>query len=428
MIGSPTIESDRTLSRWWLALGAVALLWVLAWYLDSFQEGWGTIDLAVYRWGGETASASDDLYDQLFEGFLLFTYTPFAAAAFIPMSWVGWTTLQAIVLLADLIALLVVVAASMRSLGYRLDAGGIGLTMAIAALGARLEPVEETLHFGQVNLVLMAVVVCDLLLPDSSRVKGIGVGLAAGFKLTPAIFIVYLLASRRLAAVVRALAAGAATVVVGFVVLPAESADFWFGRLFMDSERVGGVAYLANQSINAAIVRFSGSTSGESALWLPVAVLLAAFGIWVAVRVRVRGSELAGVLVCALTGLLISPVSWSHHWVWFVPGLVLAVHGARSVILRHGAWRWPVVALCGAAAAFALWAPGWMWRAPAREHRELNWSATESIQGNLYVIVGLALLAWAAWWALRPRVGGPAGDPRGGLADQRSVGSPMNTA
>ena len=183
--------------------------------------------------------------------------------------------------------------------------------MAIAALGARLEPVEETLYFGQVNLVLMAVVVCDLLLPDSSRVKGIGVGIAAGFKLTPAIFVVYLLATRRFAAVARALAAGAATVVVGFLVLPAESADFWFGRLFMDSERVGGVAYLANQSLNATIVRFSGSTSGESPLWLPVAAVVGAFGIWVAVRVRRRGSELAGVLVCALTGLLVSPVSWS---------------------------------------------------------------------------------------------------------------------
>ncbi len=396
------------LSAWWLLVGSVLVACVLARYVSDWvdKDGWGMIDLRVYRWGGDVARETDQLYDLQYDGFLPFTYTPFAAATFIPMALLTWSVAQAGMVLLNVTALLVTVGASVRSLGYELDKGGIGVVLAISAVGAMLEPVDETFHFGQVNLILMAIVVCDLLLPDTSRFKGIGVGVATGFKLTPAIFIPYLLLTKRLTAGVRAVVAAAATVAVGFVVLPSESTDFWFQHLFLDSTRVGGVAYVANQSVNGFVIRLTDAASGTTGLWLPLALAVAAVGFWTAVRVQRRGPELAGVLVCALTGLLISPVSWSHHWVWFVPALVLGFHLAR----KSGSW--PAWIALGAGTLVVSQPLRLIWRVPSSGDREFSWTAAQMLQGNVYVVLGLVVLALAAWWTTRPPANEPGEAPR----------------
>ncbi len=365
------------------------------------EDGWSTIDLRVYHWGGTMARETDQLYFLKYENFLPFTYTPFAAATFLPLTLFAFWAVQAGMIVLNVIALIVTTAVSLRSLGYRLDKGSIGVVLAIAAVGAMLEPVDSTLHFGQINLILMAIVVADLLLPDDSRFKGIGVGIATGLKLTPAIFIPYLLLTRRYAAGVRAMITAAATVMIGFIVLPPESADFWFERLFMDSTRVGGVAYVSNQSVNAFVVRLTDATSGTTALWYPIAAVVAVVGFWIAVRVQRRGPELAGVLVCALTGLLVSPVSWSHHWVWLVPAGVLGFH----VAFQRGTWQaW--TALVAAAVLFSR--PVWIiWRVPSTNDREFAWTVTETVQGNLYVLLGIAMLAYAWWWSTKTPVREP---------------------
>jgi alpha-1,2-mannosyltransferase len=342
----------------------------------------------------------------------MFTYTPFAAVVFAPLSVLSVLASNIAMTLASVVALVVTVGASLRSLGYRTDWGWAGATLAIAAVGATLEPVHETLAFGQVNLVLMAIVVVDLCLPDTSRFKGIGVGLATGFKLTPAIFIPYLFLTRRWAAGARAVATAAGTVVFAFAVLPAESADFWFDRLLIDSERLGGVAYVANQSVRGALIRWTGSVDGAVLVWWTLAAIGAVTGLWAAARLSRRGPELAGIVVCALTGLLISPVSWSHHWVWIVPALVLGFDLAR----RH-AWAWILVALGVVVFSAELWAPGIIWQVPARNHAELSWTWTQTIVGNVYLVVGVVGLVSGLVLAVR------AGTDR---SDRRSVDVRMN--
>jgi alpha-1,2-mannosyltransferase len=368
-----------------VVLFALSVAATLNWVYDV--NDFFPVDLDVYTWGGDTVRSGGDLYDERYAGFLLFTYTPFAAAAFVPLSLVSFDVLKVLVFGVGVAAVAVSVWLSLGSLGYARNAVRVALTFGLGAVALFFEPVRETLTFGQVNLVLMVIVLADLCLPDTSRWKGVGVGIATGFKLTPAIFIVYLLVTRRWTAALRSVAAAAATVAVGFVVLPAESAQFWFDRVFLDSARVGGVPFVANQSINAALFRAIGDQASARPFWLLAVVIVAPVGLWLAARLSRAGHELAGIVTCATVGLLVSPVSWSHHWVWVVPALVLGVDTAwrhRTLI-----WPWVLVGL-GSAAFLVRPKPGWIWQVPNRADQELDWTFSETIVGNLYVLVALA--------------------------------------
>src|SRR5207244_8037628 len=156
------------------------------------------------------------------------------------------------------------------------------------------------LGFGQVNLLLMLLVLVDLAQPDGRRWKGAGVGLAAAIKLTPAIFIGYLVLTRRLRAAVVACATFAAAVALGFLALPAPSRRFWFGGLFLNSERVGGVAYAGNQSVNGALVRLFGGVCQARPEWFAVAVLIGGSGFLLTACASRRGLALYGIPICRL--------------------------------------------------------------------------------------------------------------------------------
>src|SRR5690606_24023381 len=132
--------------------------------------------------------------------------------------------------------------------------------------------------------------------------------------------------TRRWRATIVSSATFAATVVVGAVALPAESKDFWFDRLFMDSERVGGVGYVGNQSLHGTIARLAGSVDAAELWWWASVLVVGALGMVLAAWASRRGREVMGVLLCALTGLLVSPISWSHHWVWLIPALTGCAH------------------------------------------------------------------------------------------------------
>ena len=182
-----------------------------------------------------------------------------------------------------------------------------------------LGPVQQTLDLGQVNLVLMLLVLADLSLPDRARFKGIGLGLAAGFKLTPLIFVLYLLLTRRFRAAAVALSTFAATIAASLVLLPGPAREFWFGGLFLNSRRTGNNAYVGNQSLHGMLARLVGETAASQLPRAALPVLAGLAGVLLAAWWSRRGQEAIGILTCALAGLLASPISWAHHWVWAAP-------------------------------------------------------------------------------------------------------------
>jgi alpha-1,2-mannosyltransferase len=398
--------SDRTLLRRrpGLTAGTLALavpVAVLTVVYVNQANHWFMTDLQVYRWGGLLARRSGPLYTAEFGGALSFTYPPVAAAVFELLSVLPMLAVKEIVITGSVLALFASAWFAWGGAGVRGSWARAAAALAVTDIALCTDPVQQTIDLGQVNLILMAVVLADLLAPGDRWWRGAGVGLATGLKLTPGIFIAYLLVTRRFRAAGAATVAFALTVAAGFVVLPGPSRQYWLGGLFLDSGRPGPVIYASNQSLSGAIARLAGGGRPALPYWLAAALLVAAGGLLAARWAHRRGCELAAVSVCAVTGLLVSPVSWDHHWVWIVPVLVTVAHAAW----RHRSWAaW--VGLAGLILVFlaypAVGQPGdpaamkgLIWSVPAGGQREYGWHGWQLVRGNLYTLAGLGMLCAA---------------------------------
>jgi alpha-1,2-mannosyltransferase len=176
--------------------------------------------------------------------------------------------------------------------------------------------------------------------------------------------------------------------------------------VFYDQRRVGNPANPSDQSLSGAVARLAGTGDPPRVWWL-VAVLVAGLaGLTVAVWAHYRGYRLTGFLCCAITGLLVSPFSWTHHWVWVVPLLTwLAVTAWRR---RAAAWRVTAAWWATAAGAAALFS-GFV-SLPPPGHPP---GAGTMAASDLYVLAGLALLAATGVGMARRREPARAGCGRG---------------
>lgn len=288
------------------------------------------VDFKVYDVTGSAVLNGVSPYDIATDIGFQFIYPPFAALLFTPLAltsvhvgFVIWTFLSVLALeVAAWLAMGLVEREPTRRAKYALLATVIGLPTGALVM-----------HFnvGQVTVFLMLLVLIDLA-RGPGRFQGIGIGIAAGIKLTPLIFIVYLLLTRRFRAAAVATATFLATVVIGFITLPGASVAWW-GGLVLDTERMNatGPAGAFNQSINGVLGEVGGVLSAQW-LWLTLAVVIGIAGLAISAMASRRGMEAAGVMACAVTGLLISPLSWPQHWVWLIPGLALWMWWARR---RH---------------------------------------------------------------------------------------------
>jgi alpha-1,2-mannosyltransferase len=428
--------TGRDTPRWLLPACAVALVAVLAVYVADLVTHLPVMaamrDLVVYREGGlivrHVSPAYDGhlaspLYDWTGQHGVQFTYPPFAAVIFAVASVVPWTVLRWAMALASLAALGSSLWLTFGSLGYR-DRPTVRLAAAlgVSALALVTEPVQQTLALGQVNLLLMLLIVADLLTGDRTRWwHGIGLGIAAGIKLTPLIFIPYLVLVRRYRQAATATVTFAATVILGYAVLPRDSGTYWADGLVFKANRIVFLGTRGNQSLRGVLTRVAGSVTAGTAPWFVIAALVLVVGLVAAALLYRAGHPVPGMLACALTGLLVSPLSWDHHWVWVAPGLVLLVHlgvqargavraswwtAAGVLLVVFGAWPqfWDL-------AQAGLTPAGLFWYGPATYfargdqpwYHEFHWHGLQIVAGNSLVLAGLAGLAALVVAAVRVR-------------------------
>jgi alpha-1,2-mannosyltransferase len=356
------------------------------------------VDLTIYRYGGEAVLSGAHLYDLRFPGALAFTYPPLPALLFTALTLPSMALLKPLLTGANLVLLPLMLAFALRLAPLELSltrARAIRLALLASALALWLEPVWTTLRYGQIDLLIGAVILYDLSRPDGSRWKGAGIGLAVAIKLTPAIFALYLLLTRRLRAAAVSLAVFLGAVALGFALIPGDSRAFWGGD-FLRSGRVGRIENAANQSLRGAWSRLLHSMSIET-VWLCTAALIVLAGMTLAVLAGRRGDDARGFSLCALTGLLVSPISWTHHWALAVPALMLFAIDARR--------RRSALALLAAAAAAVLALIHVTWWVPVNRprHSELHLGALQLIYSNAYVGIALVGLAAGSVSALRSR-------------------------
>jgi alpha-1,2-mannosyltransferase len=385
-----------------LALSVAARL---AWtYLAP--NGANFVDLHVYVGGAATIGTGHALYDFVYADQtpdfpLPFTYPPFAAVVFYPLHLLPFGFLSLVWTVGIMAALYGVVRISQRlspASGRCPHGGGHRAAMCWTAVGIWIEPLRSTLDYGQINVFLCLAVLYAVY---STRwwLSGLLVGLAAGIKLTPAISGLYFLGVKRWGTVLFAAVVFVATVGISALVL-GDQARYYFTDLIFDADRVGSVATSQNQSWRGGISRIVGHDAGYS---LPVLVAIALTAVLAVLAWRAIGAgdgekpdRLGGIVVVQLFGLLLSPVSWTHHWVWLLPTMIWLIHGPLRD--RRGAqilgWGWLVLTLIGppwllSFAQPTIWQTGRPWY--------LAWA------GLVYIVAAVATLAWVASTGRRSR-------------------------
>lgn len=384
------------------------------------------IDLRVYLLGAQHAFAAD-LYDQQYPvASLPFTYPPFGAIVMAPLGHLPFPVAATLVTATSCAALMLVTRRTLAC-ASPLGRGGAGrwwwfIPVSVLAIG--FEPVWATFSFGQVNLIVLALCLLDL--TGRHRARGVMVGLAAGLKLTPLFFVAYLVFTRQFRAAATVCATFAATVAVGFLCNPHGATVFWTDAV-RDPSRVGSAFFAGNQALTGVLPRWAGEP-------LPHGVVLAAqalaglTALVAAAYLYRRGRELESVIAASFGMLAMSPISWSHHWVWawpaalvLVASLVRRLLGARGEHgehvaddVNHGDARgtgaaerstgWAVVT----GALLVLWVFVFVsrsiWWPPHYEDAELSWSLGQKVMGDTYVVAGALWMLWAALDARRAPV------------------------
>ncbi|MBR7832750.1 DUF2029 domain-containing protein [Actinospica durhamensis] len=374
------------------ALYAVSML-VL--FLTPMGHHWNFVDIFVYRQGGLAVVHGQGLYVASFNhGQLPFTYPPAAALLFTGLGLLSNYLAQILATVCSLCLLPLALRFALRLTPFCqwFDAGeATRLALACAAGALWFEPVWTTLRYGQINVLIAALILFDLGRAEGRRTKGMGIGIAAGLKVTPLIFVVYLAATGRLRSAATALATLAGTIALSFAVVPHDAWTYWVHDV-LDSGRPGKVENAADQNLRGALSRILHTEQVEG-VWIVAALVTAAVGLTLAVRAWRRGNdEAGGYALCSLTGLLVSPISWTHHWVEAVPALML-------VLLRAYRHRRTAV-LVGGALAAALGVSQITWRVPVSGFAgtlELHEHGAALLASNAYVIAGVIALCWAAY-------------------------------
>jgi alpha-1,2-mannosyltransferase len=401
----------RAVTAGCLVVATAVFLVTVPLHRDFFDVAvyYGTVGDWVHHGGG--------IYDYLKPGTHYgFTYPPFAAVAMLPMVLLPWPVAVGISIALSAAASVLLlrwlvdpaVRRDIRRCRTREDgsapragesprrAGDRWFALVVAGcLFALFEPVRDTFSFGQVNLLLVALVWADarLLATGRGRWAGIGIGLATAVKLTPSLFIGYLLITGRGRQAGRAAATAGAATLLAALIAPSASRTFWTDALW-NTDRVGSLSYVSNQSLQGALARLQPDHPSR-ALWLGCVLVVLAVWAYRARQAVRDGDDRAGFALTGLAACLVSPVTWVHHLVWLIPALVVLTD---SALVRPRGKRRVHVSVCVALYVILCSSVVWLWR----------WDSTGPaafVGSNAYVWITLGLLLVGPAPAARSRTG-----------------------
>ena len=388
--------SRRRAAAWWTA--AAVLVFGIG--LIAGKGGNPLIDLKVYRDGGISFMKDLPLYTARFPHPLAgpdlpFTYPPFAAVLFSVLGFVGYHLAAVLMVLIGFTALTWTVYLVLRNrAGARfLPEPTPRVLVTITLLSLVMEPISSTFLHGQINLLLMGLVVTDALGPKTRVPRGVLAGVAAAIKLTPAVFLLYFVARRQWKSASNMVAAFIGATSLSIILAPRDSKAYWTATVF-DPTRIGDLGYAANQSLRGGMHRLGGlpgmamPMKTEERLWFALSIVVIALAYYGARRAIRREDPVCALAVVAACQLLISPVSWSHHWVWIAPMLL-----PFAIQIVRGGERLKIAGLVLLTAVFLI---GPLLLLPVDHGLEMHWAWWENLIGDAYLIITLSFVVWAA--------------------------------
>lgn len=352
------------------------------------------IDVDVYRMGGQAWLDGRPLYADgaMFHtrgGLdLPFTYPPLAAVAFAPFALLSLEAASVAITATTLVLLVVAVTIVLHRLdvwpttAVTAEPAWLRRAWLAAAIVAPaviyLEPIRSNFDFGQINVVLMTLVIADCVPRRTPWPRGMLLGLAIALKLTPAVFLLYFVLRRDTRAVLVTAVSAVVATAAGAAFAWRDSLEYWTETV-RNTDRIGTATLNTNQNIAGALARLGLGEGPRFVLWAVACFAVLAVTVW-AVNRALRVDEPVLALVCvAMFGLVVSPVSWSHHWVWAVPTLVV------TAVLAYRRRHVGLAAATLAGFALMVWTPIRL----MPEHRETAASLWRQLAGGSYV-----------WWAL----------------------------
>lgn len=314
----------------WIAIGvSLALCWH---YLVLAADAY-LLDLDVYREAADAAWSGADIYAARFTDVELpYLYPPFAILFLSPIALLSQVTAQVAWTVLTLLAVMVYAVVCVENFAAPRFHTPTVIAVTVAFTLA-MEPTESGFKFGQVNILLATLVVLDLSRRTGRLPQGALTGLAAAVKLTPLLLVLYFLVTGRVRSAAITTGVFAACSAVAAVVFPDPSMRYW-GGMFASSDRVG-VAYISNQSVNGMLQRLVGDTAASQAAWLGLAAAVTAVTLVVSRHLHSSYPHLTDALVLAAI-LLVSPISWTAHWILILPLLLVAAFPDRPVPLLQG--------------------------------------------------------------------------------------------
>ncbi|MFC6017830.1 glycosyltransferase family 87 protein [Plantactinospora solaniradicis] len=326
----PATDEDDPGGRTARLVAAMVVIIALVPLLYLLDTPHNFFDLKIYMSAMQWWADGHPLYDYVqgdrVQGELFFTYPPFAALLLRPFAGLRIGVTVTLFTVLTLVALVVTTWWLVKPVAarHRLPwwfAAGVAVPLVLG-----VESTRETLSFGQINMLLVTLILADLLfaVPRGSRWSGVGIGLATALKLYPGIFIVYLLAARKWRAALVASATAAVATLLAAAIAPGDSWRFWTHELWL-TDRVGRPDYTGNQSLFGLLSRFTTPGEPNRLLWVVLVVIIAGYGLWRAARAMRAGDHLAGLTLTGLVGVLVSPITWTHHAYWFIPAVVVLV-------------------------------------------------------------------------------------------------------
>jgi alpha-1,2-mannosyltransferase len=370
------------------------------------------IDVDVYRMGGQAWLDGRRLYADgvMFHTLggldLPFTYPPLAAIAFAPFALLSLDVASVAITLTTLILLIVATTILLTGLDVWPDPPGGTSTVTgepawmrrawlaaaiVAPAVIHLEPIRSNFDFGQINVVLMTLVLADCVPRKTPWPRGLLLGLAIALKLTPAVFLLYFLLRRDTRALIVSAVSAAVATLAGVAFAWRDSVEYWTETV-RNTDRIGTATLNTNQNIAGMLARLGLGAGERFVLWTLACFAMLALTVWAARRILKAGQPVLALICVAMFGLVVSPVSWSHHWVWALPTvLVTAVVAYRQ---RHALLG--LVSVAGI--ALMVWTP-----IPLMpEHRETAASLWRQLAGGSYVWWAIVAIVVAGTVSVRP--------------------------
>ena len=353
-----------------------------------------------------------------------FTYPPFGAWALSPLTWFDYETAARLMIMAIALQTALIVALIGRSLGWSWGSAFAIAPWAAILVQQCLEPFNQSVGFAQVNTAMMALVMIDVAAPPSWKGRGVASGLAAAIKLTPAIAVLIFLLRRQWRSAITMVTTSVAVTLLGCIISKDESASFFIYAMW-DPQRAGDPYYTSNQNLKGFVSRAL-PENAWSITWAIAVVLALVAAVWLCLRIQAAATpatpagdavelaasdavaapsavattpapvlpeNLATLLTAAVImtlGLLVSPITWSHHWVWGLASVVALI----VVALRLKSA--PLAAVALVQGALFIMAPHW-WFSHGQVN-ELHWNVVEQLVGSSYTLAAIAsgvALAWA---------------------------------